>query len=118
MVREADLIEQAIAAALARGLRTADIFSEGTTKVGTKEMGAAIREEFRQLAVPDMTRIYENSGFATPHERLRGRGRHRLSLSGAWELWSMALRAADPGDEFLFAALLHRRRHLRRRSSS
>ena len=50
MIREADLIDQAIAATLARGLRTGDIFSEGMTKVGTSEMGAAIREEFSRLA--------------------------------------------------------------------
>jgi 3-isopropylmalate dehydrogenase len=50
MVREADLVEQAIAAALARGLRTADIYSDGMTRVGTNEMGAAIREEFGRLA--------------------------------------------------------------------
>jgi 3-isopropylmalate dehydrogenase len=50
MVREADMLDQAIAAVLAKGLRTADIWSEGTTKVGTKEMGAAILEEFRGLA--------------------------------------------------------------------
>ena len=50
MIREADLLEQAIAAALARGLRTGDIFSDGMTKVGTAEMGAAIREEFSRLA--------------------------------------------------------------------
>lgn len=50
MQREADWIEASIAAVLARGLRTADIFSEGTTKVGTEEMGAAIVEEFSRLA--------------------------------------------------------------------
>jgi 3-isopropylmalate dehydrogenase len=50
MVREADLIEQAIAATLARGLRTADIYSDGMTKVGTSEMGGAIRDEFSRLA--------------------------------------------------------------------
>src|SRR5918996_2517445 len=45
MGKEADLIDAAIAAALARGLRTADIKSEGTTVVGTKEMGEAIIAE-------------------------------------------------------------------------
>ena len=35
MLKEADLIEAAIAAALAKGLRTADIASPGTTTVGT-----------------------------------------------------------------------------------
>ncbi|MGH6926504.1 MAG: 3-isopropylmalate dehydrogenase [Propylenella sp.] len=46
----ADKLDAAISAALARGLRTADIWSEGTRRVGTKEMGAAILEEFRALA--------------------------------------------------------------------
>jgi 3-isopropylmalate dehydrogenase len=50
MAALADKLDQAIAAALAKGLRTADIWSEGTRKVGTKEMGAAILEEFRGLA--------------------------------------------------------------------
>ena len=35
-------IEAAVKAVLAKGLRTADIHSEGTTKVGTKEMGDAV----------------------------------------------------------------------------
>jgi 3-isopropylmalate dehydrogenase len=48
--READLIDQAIAAALARGLRTADIKSEGTTVVGTRQMGEAIIAEMEGLA--------------------------------------------------------------------
>jgi 3-isopropylmalate dehydrogenase len=50
MAKEADLIDQAIAAVLARGLRTADIKSEGTTTVGTVEMGDAIIKELQQLA--------------------------------------------------------------------
>jgi 3-isopropylmalate dehydrogenase len=50
MGKEADLIDAAIAAALARGLRTADIKSEGTTVVGTKEMGQAIIAEMERLA--------------------------------------------------------------------
>ena len=37
--KQADLIDQAIAAALAKGLRTADIKSEGTKVVSTSEMG-------------------------------------------------------------------------------
>src|ERR1700749_2737927 len=45
MGREAALIDQAIAAALASGLRTSDIKSEGTTVVGTAEMGAAVLQE-------------------------------------------------------------------------
>jgi 3-isopropylmalate dehydrogenase len=50
MGRAADLIEQAIAAALAKGLRTADIKSEGCTLVGTAEMGDAIVGEIARLA--------------------------------------------------------------------
>src|ERR1700759_3221343 len=42
MGKEADLIEKAIAATLEKGLRTADIMSEGTKVVSTAEMGAAI----------------------------------------------------------------------------
>jgi 3-isopropylmalate dehydrogenase len=50
MLKEADMIEAAIAAALARGLRTADIASPGTTTVGTREMGDAIIGEMEKLA--------------------------------------------------------------------
>jgi 3-isopropylmalate dehydrogenase len=45
MLPEADMIEQAIAAALATGLRTADIASAGTTTVGMAAMGDAIIAE-------------------------------------------------------------------------
>jgi 3-isopropylmalate dehydrogenase len=38
----ADRIESAVKAVLAQGLRTADIHSAGTTKVGTREMGDAV----------------------------------------------------------------------------
>ncbi len=50
MGREADLIEAAIAAALAKGLRTADIKSDGCKLVGTAEMGSAILGEMEKLA--------------------------------------------------------------------
>jgi 3-isopropylmalate dehydrogenase len=50
MGREADMIDQAIAAALDKGLRTADIRSEGTKLVGTKEMGDAVIAEMERLA--------------------------------------------------------------------
>jgi 3-isopropylmalate dehydrogenase len=50
LLKEADMIDQAIAAALAKGLRTADIKSEGTTVVGTEEMGGAILAEMEKLA--------------------------------------------------------------------
>ena len=49
MLKEADLLEQAIAAALAKGLRTADIKSEGTKEVSTSEMGDAILAELETL---------------------------------------------------------------------
>jgi 3-isopropylmalate dehydrogenase len=38
----ADRIESAVQAVLAAGLRTADIWSEGSTRVGTREMGDAV----------------------------------------------------------------------------
>jgi 3-isopropylmalate dehydrogenase len=38
----ADRIDTAVKAVLAAGLRTADIWSEGTPKVGTREMGDAV----------------------------------------------------------------------------
>ena len=50
MGKEADLIDRAIAATLDRGLRTADIRSEGTTAVGTSQMGDAIIDEMAKLA--------------------------------------------------------------------
>jgi 3-isopropylmalate dehydrogenase len=50
MAKEADLVDQAIAAALAKGLRTPDIKSEGTTVVGTAQMGEAITGEMARLA--------------------------------------------------------------------
>src|SRR5687767_12979083 len=49
MGREADLLDQAIAGVLDQGLRTRDIMSDGMREVGTREMGAAILEEFRRL---------------------------------------------------------------------
>jgi 3-isopropylmalate dehydrogenase len=48
--READLIDQAIASALAQGLRTADIKSEGSKIVTTTQMGDAITGEIAKLA--------------------------------------------------------------------
>src|SRR6202008_637374 len=50
MSKEADLIDAAIAAALAKGLRTADIKSEGCKLVGPREMGDAILDEMETLA--------------------------------------------------------------------
>src|SRR5919198_706093 len=50
MGSEADLIDQAIAAALAKGLRTADIKSEGAKVIGTRDMGEAIIAEMQRLS--------------------------------------------------------------------
>jgi 3-isopropylmalate dehydrogenase len=50
MGREADIIDQAIAGVLAKGMRTADIKSEGARVVSTSEMGAAILDEIARLA--------------------------------------------------------------------
>jgi 3-isopropylmalate dehydrogenase len=50
MGKEADLIDQAIAAALAQGLRTADIKSDGAKVVSTAQMGDAIIGEMAKLA--------------------------------------------------------------------
>ena len=52
MGKEADLIDQAIAAALATGVRTYDFKSEGATMVGTAEMGAAVLQQLDRLAAP------------------------------------------------------------------
>jgi len=45
MSGKADMIERAISAVLDKGLRTADIWSDGRTRVGTHEMGDAILAE-------------------------------------------------------------------------
>jgi 3-isopropylmalate dehydrogenase len=49
MGKEADRLDAAIAAALARGLRTVDIKSEGSTIVSTAEMGEAVVGELERL---------------------------------------------------------------------
>ena len=48
--KQADWIDQAISATLAKGLRTADIKSEGSKVVSTAEMGSAILAELERLA--------------------------------------------------------------------
>jgi len=50
LVEEADLLDRAIAGVLGKGLRTADIYTDGTQKVGTREMGAAIVAELDLLS--------------------------------------------------------------------
>lgn len=42
LAEQADRVEQAVRAVLADGLRTGDIFQPGCTRVGTREMGAAV----------------------------------------------------------------------------
>jgi 3-isopropylmalate dehydrogenase len=48
--KQADMIDQAIAATLAKGLRTADIAEKGAKSIGTAEMGTAILGELENLA--------------------------------------------------------------------
>jgi 3-isopropylmalate dehydrogenase len=50
MGQEADRLEAAIAATLAKGLRTADIKSDGTKVVSTAEMGEAVVSELEKLS--------------------------------------------------------------------
>ena len=50
LARQADAIERAIAGALAKGYRTADINSDGGKAVSTREMGDAILSELEKLA--------------------------------------------------------------------
>src|SRR5437762_2787363 len=52
MAQAADQLDAAIAATLAKGLRTADIKSEGCKLVNTREMGEAILGEMEKVAVP------------------------------------------------------------------
>ena len=47
----ADRIESAVRTVLAAGLRTADIWSEGTTRVGTREMGDAVVSALTKTAI-------------------------------------------------------------------
>jgi 3-isopropylmalate dehydrogenase len=49
MLKEADLIDKAVAQVLEQGYRTADIMQEGKNKVGTKEMGDAILASLEKL---------------------------------------------------------------------
>ena len=47
---EADRVESAIAKVLDAGLRTGDIYTEGTQKVGTVQMGDAIVAELHRAS--------------------------------------------------------------------
>ncbi|MFM1814196.1 MAG: hypothetical protein RLZ98_891 [Pseudomonadota bacterium] len=50
LVKEADLVDKAIAGALAQGFRTGDIMQPNMRQVGTSEMGGAILKELERLA--------------------------------------------------------------------
>ena len=50
MVDEATKLETAIANVLDKGIRTADIVSDGSRQVSTSEMGDAVLEEFKALS--------------------------------------------------------------------
>ncbi len=52
----ADRIESAVQAVLAAGLRTPDIWSEGTNKVGTREMGDAVVAAITGKTIPSTRR--------------------------------------------------------------
>ena len=47
---EADMVEQAVKNALARGVRTGDIMQPGMKRVSTTEMGNAVLAELAKLA--------------------------------------------------------------------
>ncbi len=51
----ADLLETAVTEVLESGIRTADIVEEGSRKVGTAEMGAAIIARLQALAAQDQS---------------------------------------------------------------
>ncbi len=53
----ADRIERAVKAVLSAGLRTGDIWSEGTRKVGTREMGDAVVAALGGAGTKDITGI-------------------------------------------------------------
>ena len=46
-IEAAERIEAAVQKVLSQGLRTGDIWSEGTTKVGTAQMGDAVVKAMR-----------------------------------------------------------------------
>jgi 3-isopropylmalate dehydrogenase len=50
MVDEATKLETAIANVLDKGIRTADIMSDGSRQVSTSEMGDAVLAEFKALS--------------------------------------------------------------------
>jgi 3-isopropylmalate dehydrogenase len=51
MPQAAIAVEKAVEAVLDKGLRTADIYQDGTKKVGCVEMGKAIADELKAMKV-------------------------------------------------------------------
>jgi len=49
MMKEADLIEKAVEEVLEKGYRTADIYSEGTKRLSTEEMGQAVLHTMKTM---------------------------------------------------------------------
>jgi 3-isopropylmalate dehydrogenase len=47
---DADLLEKAVAAALAAGARTADIAEPGATRLSTRQMGDAVLDALEKVA--------------------------------------------------------------------
>ena len=80
MGKQADMIDQAIAATLAKGLRTADIKSEGTKVVSTSEMGVAILAELEK-ALAALSAIAE-PGISLERQRERSRQRRLVAAEG------------------------------------
>ena len=54
----ADRIESAVKHVLATGLRTGDIWSEGCTRVGTREMGDAVVDAIAGATIKTMTKSH------------------------------------------------------------
>ena len=50
LAEEADLLDRAMADVLDQGIRTADIWQEGSRKVGTEEMGESLIASLEQLS--------------------------------------------------------------------
>ena len=50
MIEDADMLDAAVQAVLAKGLRTADIMTDGMTQVSTSGMGDALIDELEKLS--------------------------------------------------------------------
>ena len=83
--KQADWIDQAISATLAKGLRTADIKSEGTKVVSTSEMGSAILAELESWR--------RDAG----SHALQWRSNEKRGRKGRVFIWPSVLSVLDPG---------------------